>query len=105
MDTANDRADTAQWLLIGRMDPLTPYWVRPLVFTRGTLAEWSALGIPIRLDAAGEPAPTEIWGRRFTFARVSSPETAGFPTCTSRTPIPSERGAPAPGPGQPSTAA
>jgi hypothetical protein len=76
--------NSAQWLLVGALDRLTPYWVQPLVLTRGTMAEWNAIGIPLSLDVEGDPEPAIVWGRRFTFTLLSDSDAAIFPACTSR---------------------
>lgn len=88
-------SESDQWVLIGPDDALTPEWLARLLDTRGTAAEWEAIGLPIRFDPLGNPESYRIWGRFWSITFVSDDEAEDFPACTSRgvrapTPLPAE---------------
>lgn len=106
-----DPLDPATWLwqLIGPDDAITPEWLAALLDTVGTGDEWRSIGVPLQLDAIGNPSalevhvvlrdegPVTVWGaaleaaraeedvdsRWYSFALIADEEAEALPKCTA----------------------
>jgi hypothetical protein len=70
------------WQLLGPADPTSATLIQLYTNAVGTAAEWAAVGLPIRFDAAGAPLPRRHGALSYEYVLRTPRDRERFVSCT-----------------------